>query len=79
MYLNSYIFILAGLEPKLLVFKSPTQQQSCKAHEIGQFSWIPHLPNFCSCGFVVDSTVASKDNKEEKAREIPDIRIYHIS
>ena len=27
---------------------------------------------------VVDGTVVSKDNKEEKTREVADIRIYHI-
>ena len=34
---NFYIFINAGLEPKLFEIKSSTQQQSCKAHKIGQF------------------------------------------
>ena len=34
---NLYIFINAGLEPKLFEIKSSTQQQSCKAHKIGQF------------------------------------------
>ena len=33
----SYIFILAGLGPKLFVFQSWTQRQSCRAHKIGQF------------------------------------------
>ena len=33
---NLYIFINAGLEPKLFEIKSSTQQQSCKAHKIGQ-------------------------------------------
>ena len=37
------------------------------------FSGIPRLPNFCSCGFVVDGTVDGKDNKEEKTREVSDI------
>ena len=32
-----YISIIASLEPKLLVFQSSTQQQSCKANKIGQF------------------------------------------
>ena len=31
------------------------------------------MPNFCSCGFVVDGTVDGKDNKEEKTREVSDI------
>ena len=33
---NSYIFIIEGPEPKLFDFRSISQQQSCKAHEIGQ-------------------------------------------
>jgi len=28
---------------------------------------------------VVDGTADGKDNKEEKTREVPDIRMYHIS
>ena len=32
-----YISIIASLEPKLFVFQSSTQQQSCKANKIGQF------------------------------------------
>ena len=43
------------------------------------FYLIPHLPNFCSCGLVVDDTVHGEDNFEEKTREDADIRIYHIS
>ena len=42
------IFIIAGLEPKLFVFKSSTQQQSYKAHKKGQFcqqDW----PSICLC------------------------------
>ena len=37
------------------------------------------MPNFCSCGFVVDGTVDGKDNKEEKTREVFDIRMYFFS
>ena len=32
------IFIIAGLEPKLFVFKSSTQQQSYKAHKKANFA-----------------------------------------
>ena len=32
-----YVFIIAGLEPKLFVFKPSTHQQICKAHKICQF------------------------------------------
>ena len=34
---TSYFFIIAGLEPKLFVFKSSAQQQSLRAHKNGQF------------------------------------------
>ena len=50
---NFYIFINAGLEPKLFEIKSSTQQQSCKAHKIGQFchqGW----PFICLCSKVRD-------------------------
>ena len=40
------------------------------------FSWIPHLPTFCSCCLVVDGTVDGKDNKEEKTREVAGSRMY---
>ena len=43
------------------------------------FSWIPHLPTFCSCGLVVNGTVDSKDNREEMAREVADIRKYPLN
>ena len=33
---NYYIFIIDGLEPKLFDFKSSSQQQCCKSHEIDQ-------------------------------------------
>ena len=36
------------------------------------FSGIPLLPYFCSCELGVDGTVDSKDNKEEKTREVAD-------
>ena len=42
------------------------------------FSWTPHLPTFCSFCFVVDGTVDGKDYKEEKTREVPDIRMYYF-
>ena len=35
------------------------------------------MPTFCSCGLVVDGTVDGKDNKEEKTREVADIKMYH--
>ena len=53
-----YIFILAGLEPKLLVFKSPTQQKSWKAHEIGQFCHQDH-PSICLCSKVRDHAMTA--------------------
>ena len=34
---NFYIFINAGLEPKISFFKCWPQRQSCRAHKIGQF------------------------------------------
>ena len=37
------------------------------------------MPTFCSFGLVVDGTVDGKNNKEEKAWEVADIRIYHFS
>ena len=43
------------------------------------FYLIPHLPNICCCGLLVDDTVHGEDNLEEKTREDADIRIYHIS
>ena len=43
------------------------------------FSWIPHLPTFCSCCLVVDGTVDGEDNKEEKTREVADSRMYPIN
>ena len=33
------------------------------------------MPNFCFYGLVVDGTVDSKDNKEEKTREVAEIRM----
>ena len=37
------------------------------------------MPTFWSCGFVVDITLGSKDNQEEKTREGVDIRMYQFS
>ena len=37
------------------------------------------MPTFCSCGLVVNGTVDSKDNREEIAREVADIRKYHLN
>ena len=50
---NFYIFINAGLEPKLFEIKSSTQQQSCKAHKIGQFRH-QDQPSICLCSRVTD-------------------------
>ena len=36
------------------------------------------MPTFCSFGLVVDGTVDGKNNKEEKTREVADIRMYHF-
>ena len=38
-----------------------------------------YLTKLSTCGLVVDGTVVSKDNREEKTREVADIRIYHIA
>ena len=43
------------------------------------FLWIPHLPSFCSCCLVVESTVNGKNNKENKTREFAYMRMYHFS
>ena len=40
------------------------------------FSWIPHLPTFCSFGLVVDGTVDGENNKEEKTREVAGTMMY---
>ena len=37
------------------------------------------LTTFSSCVLMVDDTMDGKDNKKEKTREVPDIRMYHIS
>ena len=50
---NFYIFIFAGVDPKLFIFKSSTQQQSWRAYKIGQFchqGW----PSICLCSKVRD-------------------------
>ena len=38
-----------------------------------------YLTTFSMIELVVDGTVVSKDNKEEKTREAADIRMYHFS
>ena len=38
-----------------------------------------YLTNLSTCGLVVDGTVVSKDNREEKTREVADISLYTIS
>ena len=50
---NFYIFIIDGLEPKLFDFKSSSQQQSCKAHKIGQLCH-QDQPSTCLCSKVRD-------------------------
>ena len=49
----SYIFIIAGLEPKLFVFTPSTQQQSSQAQKIGKFCH-QHQPSICLCSKVRD-------------------------
>ena len=48
----------------------------CKKTIFVVFHFLKFLP---LCGLVVDGTVDSKNNKEEKAWEVADIRIYHFS
>ena len=51
-----YLSIIAGLEPKLFILKSSTQQQSYRAHTIGQFchqDW----PSICLCSKVRDRVI----------------------
>ena len=31
-----YIFLIAGLEPKIFIYRSSSKEQSCRAHKIGQ-------------------------------------------
>ena len=38
-----------------------------------------YLTKISTCGLVVDGTVEGKDNREEKTREVADIRMYSIS
>ena len=45
-------------QPKIFVFKSSTQQQSCKAHEIGQFCHQDH-PSICLCSKVRDRAMTA--------------------
>ena len=37
------------------------------------------MPTFWSCGLVVDITLDSKDNKEEKTREVAEIRMITLN
>ena len=50
---NFYIFIFAGVDPKLFIFKSSTQQQSWRAYKIGQFCH-QGRPSICLCSKVRD-------------------------
>ena len=54
----SYIFILAGLEPKLIVFQSGTQQQSCRARKIGVICH-QDRPSICICSKARDRTMTA--------------------
>ena len=38
-----------------------------------------YLTKLSTCGLVVDGTVKGKDNREEKTREVADIRMHTIS
>ena len=38
-----------------------------------------YVTTLSTCELVVDGTVDGKNNKEEKAWEVADIRIYHFS
>ena len=55
---NSYIFMIAGLEPKLFILKSSTQQQSYRAHTIGQFCH-QDRPSICLCSKVRDCVMTA--------------------
>ena len=55
---NSYIFMIAGLEPKLFILKSSTQQQSYRAHTIGQFCH-QDRPSICLCSKVRDRVITA--------------------
>ena len=50
---NFYIFIFAGVDPTLFIFKSSTQQQSWRAYKIGQFCH-QGRPSICLCSKVRD-------------------------
>ena len=54
----SYIFIFADLEPKLIVFQSGTQQQSCRARKIGVICHQDRL-SICICSKARDHTMTA--------------------
>ena len=68
---------------QVLIFSTLPNPQTTILHHIDpyqwSFSWIPHLPTFCSCGLVVNGTVDDKDNREKNTREVTDIRKHHFS
>ena len=45
-------------QPEIFIFKSSTQQQSCTAHEIGQFCHQDH-PSICLCSKVRDRAMTA--------------------
>ena len=54
----SHISIFACLEPKLIVFQSGTQQQSCRAHKIGVICH-QDRPSICICSKARDRTMTA--------------------
>ena len=74
---NFYIFINAGLEPKLFEIKSSTQQQSCKAHKIGQFCH-QDQPYICLCLKVREGTMSPFQLAPKWYIEGSQWRILHI-
>ena len=50
--------MIAGLEPKLFILKSSTQQQSYRAHTKGQFCH-QDRPSFCLCSKVRDCVMTA--------------------
>ena len=50
--------MIAGLEPKLFILKSSTQQQSYRAHTIGQFCH-QDRPSICLCSKVRDRVITA--------------------
>ena len=74
---NLYIFINAGLEPKLFEIKSSTQQQSCKAHKIGQFCH-QDQPSICLCSRLRNNSLPAS-SKMVEGRQWQILQIWLIS